>query len=319
MFVHDRKTKEELTLKTALVLSLVGLISISLNAQTKKVDISGIKKKYLDIPYENVPNSPKLDVYLPDSGEGPFPVIVYIHGGAYMFGDKRDAEVQPALEGLKREYAVVSINYRLAQVAKWPAQIYDCKAAVRWIRGNAKKYGFNSNRIAAWGASAGGQLAALIGTSGDVKSLENLELGYPDESSRVEAVVDWFGPTNFLKMDEQLKESALKSAFDNSGPNSPGSQLMGKNIADFPSLAAEADPDTYVSADDPPFFIQHGLEDNVVPYQGSVELAQNLGKTIGPEKVFLELFPSTNHYGHIFFTQENLDRVFQFLDRFLKR
>lgn len=306
-------------MKAILAFLLVALTSFAANAQMRKADVSGIKNKYLDIPYESVPNSPKLDVYLPDSGKGPFPVIVYIHGGAYMFGDKRDAEVEPALQGVNRGFAVVSINYRLAQVAKWPAQVYDCKAAIRWTRGNSKKYGFNPNEIAAWGASAGGQLAALLGTSGGVKSLENLKVGNPDESSRVEAVVDWFGPTNFLKMDEQLKESGLKSAFENSGPNSPGSQLMGKNISDFPNLVREADPDTYVSSEDPPFFIQHGLEDNVVPYQGSVELARKLGKAIGPEKVFLQLFPATSHYGKPFFTQENLNRVFSFLDKYLKK
>ncbi|MGO9482800.1 MAG: alpha/beta hydrolase fold domain-containing protein, partial [Candidatus Kryptoniota bacterium] len=285
----------------------------------RKADISAIKNKFLDIPYATVSKAQQLDIYLPDEGDGPFPVILSIHGGAFLGGDKRDGEEIPMLEGLKRGYAVISINYRLSQEAKWPAQIYDCKAAVRWIRANAKKYKLDPDKIAAWGGSAGGQLSALLGTSGNVKSLEDSTLGNANQSSRVQAVIDWFGPTNFLTMDEQLKESGVANPFRTSTPNSPASLLLGKNLEDVPELAKEADPDTYVSADAPPFFIQHGLEDNLVPYQGSILLARKLGKVLGYEKVFLELFPATGHEGPAFFTEDNVNRVFAFLDKYLKQ
>jgi acetyl esterase/lipase len=303
--------------KTTEILICTALFSQICYTQDQSIDISNIKNKYLDIPYAAVSDAQKLDIYLPDKGDGPFPVILSIHGGAFKFGDKGDSQVTPMLEGLKRGYTVVSINYRMSGEATWPAEINDCKAAVRWIKANSKEYKFNPDKIAAWGGSAGGHLSAILGTSGDIKTLEDLTLGNPEQSSRVNAVVDWFGPTDFLKMDEQLKESGVENPQIHSIPDSPESELIGKNLEDAPQLVEEANPETYVSSDDPPFFIQHGLEDNLVPYQGSVALARKLGKAIGYQKVFLELFPATHHGGDAFNTEENLDKVFKFLDKYL--
>jgi acetyl esterase/lipase len=294
-------------------------MSLAAIAQPKSAEISGVKNKFLDIPYATVSNAQRLDIYLPDEGHGPFPVILSIHGGAWLAGDKRDGQEKPMLEGLKRGYAVVSINYRLSREAKWPAQIHDCKAAVRWIRANAKGYRLDPDRIAAWGGSAGGHLSAMLGTSGDVQSLEDSTQGNADQSSRVQAVVDWFGPTDFSKMDEQLKESAVEHPMHHSVSQSPEAVLLGRNPEEAPALVKEADPATYVSSDDPPFLIQHGLEDNLVPFQGSVLLARKLGKVLGYRKVFLELFPATGHGGEAFRTEENLNRVFSFLDKCLKQ
>ena len=180
-------------------LILIGFLApiFSFGQGSRQPNIQNIKLKWLDIAYATTSTAQKLDVYLPE-GNGPFPVILSIHGGAFKAGDKRDGQLMPMLEGLKRGYAVVSINYRLSPEAIFPAQIYDVKAAVRWIRANAKQYKFNPDKIAAWGGSAGGTLTALVGTSGDVKELEDLSLGNPTQSSRVQAVVDWFGQTDFL-------------------------------------------------------------------------------------------------------------------------
>jgi acetyl esterase/lipase len=305
-------------MQNTLMWLFVWLIPLAAAAQPKEADISGIRNKFLDIPYATISNAQKLDIYLPEKGNGPFPVILSIHGGAWLAGDKRDGQVTPMLEGLKRGYAVVSVNYRLTREAKWPAQIHDCKGAVRWIRAHAKEYKLNSDKIAAWGGSAGGHLSAMLGTSGSIKSLEGPTLGNPEQSSRVQAVVDWFGPTNFSKMDEQLKESAVERPMRHSVAQSPESALLGKNLEDVPSLIKEADPGTYVSSDDPPFLIQHGLEDNLVPFQGSVLLARKLGKVLGHEHVSLELFAATGHGGGAFGTEENMRRVFNFLDKYLK-
>ena len=298
---------------------LVALASWACPAQMRGPDVSGIKNKFLGLPYAEVSDAQKLDIYLPEEGEGPFPLILSIHGGAFKAGDKRDGQLTPMLEGLKRGYAVVAINYRLSGEAVWPAQIYDCKAAVRWIRAHAGEYKLDPDKIAAWGGSAGGHLSAMLGVSGDVPSLEGLALGNPGQSSRVQAVVDWFGPTDFLKMDEQLKESGVANPMAHSVPDSPESELIGKNLEEAPELVKAANPETYISDDDPPFFIQHGLEDPLVPYQGSVLLARKLGAVLGYENVSLELFPATGHGGAAFETAENLDRVFAFLDRNFNR
>ena len=121
-------------------------------------DTSFVKRKFLDLPYAKLSNSQKLDIYLPDHGDGPFPVIVSIHGGAFMGCDKGDLQLLPMLEGLKQGFAVISINYRMSGEAKFPALVQDAKAAIRWIRGNAAKYELNPEKLVAWGGSAGGYL-----------------------------------------------------------------------------------------------------------------------------------------------------------------
>jgi len=287
-------------------------------AQSGKVNRDFIKRKWLDIPYATQSQAQKLDIYLPDEGNGPFPVILSVHGGAFKGGDKGDGQVNAMLEGLKRGYAVVSINYRLSGEAIWPAQIQDVKAAIRWIRANSKQYKLNSEKIAAWGGSAGGHLSAMAGTSGNVKELEDMSQGNADQSSRVQAVVDWFGPTDFLKMDEHAKESKVAKPQVHSIPDSPESQLIGKNLQDAPDLVKAANPETYISKDDPPFFIQHGLNDPLVPYPQSVDFAKKLEQTLGKGKVTIELIPETGHGGPAFQTEQNINKVFAFLDKYLK-
>ena len=113
------------------------VLSLALLAQPRPAEVSAIKRKWQDIAYANLSPSQKLDIYLPDEGDGPFPVIVSVHGGAFMFGDKVDGQLTPMLEGLKRGYAVVSINYRLSGEALFPANITDVKAAIRGVKANA--------------------------------------------------------------------------------------------------------------------------------------------------------------------------------------
>ncbi len=138
-----------------------------------------------------------LDLYLPP-GAGPAPLIVWIHGGAFRMGDKGD---RIPSEMLEQGYAIASLNYRLSQHALFPAQIEDCKAAVRWLRAHADTYALDPSRFASWGESAGGHLAAMLGTAGHERSFEVGE--HLEQSSRVQAVLDFFGPTDFLQMDAQ--------------------------------------------------------------------------------------------------------------------
>lgn len=289
----------------------------SLIAQIPIAKTDYVKRKYLDIAYGSASPAEKLDIYLPDEGNGPFPVIVSIHGGAFMIGDKGDIQVTPMLSGLKRGYAVVSINYRMSGEAIFPKDINDVKAAVRWIKTNAAKYNLNPAKIAAWGGSAGGNLAALAGTSGGVNELEDLSLGNPDQTSIVHAVVDWFGPINFLQMDEQFKLSG-KGNPDHGEANSPESKILGHQITQVPDLVKAANPATYINAANPPFFIEHGKEDQLVPTQQSINFAAELTRVLGDKRVTLTLLDGTRHGGPQFETPENLDRVFEFLDKYLK-
>jgi acetyl esterase/lipase len=288
--------------------------------QPPPADTGFIKRRFLNIPYADRSPAEKLDIYLPDSGDGLFPVIVAIHGGAFMGCDKADMQVLPMLESLKRGYAVVSINYRLSWEAKFPALVQDAKAAIRWIRANAKQYKLDPNKIGAWGGSAGGYLSTMLGTSAGIQGLEDLSLGDPDQTCHVQAVVAWYGPTNFLKMDEQLAESGLLAppGFRHNEANSPESLLLGQTITEIPEKVQTSNPETYVRPGGPPFLLQHGKKDSVVPVQQSIEFAAKLRQELGEDRVRLELLEGAEHADVRFETPENVARVLDFLDEQLK-
>ena len=198
----------------------------------------------------------------------PMPVTVYIYGGGWKAGS-RDAGIRPLSRLAAKGYFGASIEYRLSQEARFPAQIEDCKCAIRFLRSKAKEYGIDPERIGVWGPSAGGHLAALIGTSGDVKELEGTG-GSAEFSSRVQAVADWFGPTDFLKMGQ--------NKIDHDAANSPESQLIGGAIQENKAKVAKANPISYVTKDDPPFLIMHGDKDELVPLSQSEMLHEALQK-----------------------------------------
>ena len=283
-------------------------------------DTSHIHRKALNIPYALLSVAQSLDIYLPDADDGPFPVIIAIHGGAFMGCDKADLQVLPMLEGLQRGYAVVSINYRMSGEAQFPALVQDAKAAVRWVRANAQHYSLDPQRISAWGGSAGGYLVNMLGISAGVPELEDLGLGNPEQPCHVQAVVAWYAPANFLKMDEHLAESGLLAppGFRHNEANSPESLLLGQIITAIPERVKAANPETYIRPDGPPILLQHGTRDPVVPVQQSIELADKLRQVWGKERVTLELLEGAEHADARFETPENVARVLDFLDKHLK-
>jgi acetyl esterase len=229
-----------------------------------------------DIVYSQVADRKLLlDLYRPTKWSAPRPVIVWVHGGDWRIGSKGSGG--PARSMLNRGYAIVDVGYRLSDEAIFPAQVEDCKAAVRWVRANADKYGLDDDRIGAWGSSAGGHLVAFLGTTGYAKEFDTETNA--QYSSRVQAVCDWFGPTDFLQMDKYSLEG---SRLVHDARNSPESQLVGGPIQDEPyrSLVAKANPITYVTNDDPPFLIMHGDKDMLVPLHQS-ELLLNALKKAG--------------------------------------
>jgi len=224
------------------------------------------------------------------------------------------------LEGLNRGYAVVSMNYRMSGEAIFPALVQDVRAAIRWVRANAEQFLFDSTKIAAWGGSAGGYLALMAGVGAGISELDDPSLGNPGQPSHVQAVVSWFPPTDFLKMDEQLNESGFlpPPEFSHSGENSPESLILGQKITEIPDLVRAANPETYIRPGAPPFLLQHGTKDPVVPVQQSIEFAEKLEKVLGENKVTLELLEGAEHADVRFETPENVTRVLDFLDSHLK-
>jgi len=281
-----------------------------------RADVSHIRRKWLDIAYANTSQAQKLDLYLPEEGDGPFPVIVHIHGGGFAIGDKRDIHLLPLLRGLQRGYAVASVNYRLSGEAIFPAGLQDVKAAIRWLRANSDQHQLDGDRIVAWGGSSGGNLAAMVCLTPDVAELEDLSLGNAEIPCNVQAAVDWFGPTDFLKMDEQLVESGLGLA-DHSDADSPESRYLGAKITKIPETVRRANPMTYVRAGMPPILIQHGRLDPLVPVQQSDIFAQRLAQIVAPDRFEFDILEEAVHGDPLFESEENLDRVFRFIDRHL--
>ena len=243
----------------------------------------------------------KLDLYLPP-GDAVKPLIIWIHGGAWWAGSKDGPS--PAQQLISSGYAVAQISYRLSQVAPWPAQMHDCKAAVRWLRAKAAKYHLDPQRFAARGSSAGGHLVAVLGTSGDVVELEGASNDVK-ESSRVQAVVDWFGPTDFLQMDKAGSEMNHDAA------RSPESHLIGGPIQEDKEAAVKANPIAYVGKGAlPQFLIMHGERDRTVPFNQS-ELLRDALQAAHADVTFRPM-PGA---GHGFGGEKNIAPVREFLAR----
>jgi acetyl esterase/lipase len=197
----------------------------------------------------------KLDIAYPKDIKGKIPAIVYIHGGGWVLGDK---DPNQAITYAKNGFVGIAIQYRLSGVAKFPAAVHDCKAAIRWVRSKAEKYGIDPDKIGVIGESAGGHLSALLGTSGGDSFLEG-KGPYSEYSSKVQAVVDNFGPIDLMT----LKDTP--SPMDPNPNVGPIAGWLGKSAQEAPDLAKKASPATYIDPGDPPVLIMHGEKDNLVP------------------------------------------------------
>jgi acetyl esterase/lipase len=285
--------------------------------QIPPADVSHIKRKWLDLPYATLSPAQQLDIYLPDEGDGPFPVIMHLHGGGFEIGDKRDIHVLPYLKALEHGYAVVSVNYRLSGEAIFPAGLKDIKASIRWIRANGKTYHLDGDRIAACGGSAGGNYAAMVCLTANVTEFDDPRLGNTEYPCNVQAAVDMFGPTDFMKMDAQLDENGFGPGH-HGGADSPESRYLGAKPSEVPLKVELANPMTYVNDHMPPLLIQHGRLDSMVPVQQSMMFADKLERYVGHDRFEFDIIEGAGHGDPLFDTDENMERVFSFLDKHLK-
>ena len=262
---------------------------------------SGVRV-FRDLPYvEGGHEQQRLDLYLPEKADARRPLVVWVHGGGWEAGRKEDS---PAQWLVGKGYAVASINYRLSQHAVFPAQIQDCKAAIRWLRANAAKYGLDPNRVGVAGDSAGGHLVALLGTTDGAKELEGSQ-GNLDQSSRVQAVVDFYGPTDFVSWDPRFSNYAYAVI----------TRLIGGPPHENKEKARKASSVAYVNKDSAPFLILHGDKDGIVPLAQSRELAEALKKA-GVE-VDLRVVKGSGHGGPAFLSPESRKLIDEFLAKHL--
>ena len=296
------------------VVVLTGLSALADAPEKKGSQVPEGTRVEKDLEYGPHGVGNKLDLYIPEKADKPLPLIIWIHGGGWTAGSKDGGVL--GLGMLKLGYALASINYRLSQEEKYPAQIEDCKAAVRFLRANAKKYNLDPDHIGVFGASAGGHLVALLGATGGVKELEG-DGPNQDVSSAVQAVVDWFGPTDMLKMKEECKEQPdIKWAFDADSADCPVGKLFGGPVQDHKELAEKANPIHYITKDAAPFLIMHGDKDNLVPLAQSRILDEAL-KAAKVEST-LVVIEGNGHGGAGFVSVENLQKIVDFFDKHLK-
>ncbi len=249
-----------------------------------------------------------LDLYLPEAkSDKPNPLVVYIHGGGWEAGSKDQADVLVGLIKNGTPYAGASLNYRLTDQAQWPAQIYDCKAAIRWLRAHAQEYNLDPDKIAVFGISAGGHLVSMLGVTGGVKELEG-ELGkHLDQSSRVSCVMDFCGPSDFLTF------GGKGSVLDPDDPKGPLAKLIGGPLKDRQEEGRKASPVTYITQDDAPFLIIHGDKDNLVPYAQATEFETALKAAHVPA-----ILLTGNDGGHVFLSGPLVERMYAFNARHLQ-
>lgn len=242
-----------------------------------------------------------LDIYLPKVVKTKYPVVLYIYGSAWQSNSSKTSDMNTVGAALLNAgYAVVSINHRSSSDAKFPAQIQDVKAAIRFVRGNSAKYNFDTCFVGISGSSSGGHLSSLAGTSGKVKTftvgsatmdIEGSLGSFTGFSSSVNAVCDWFGPMYLLKMD------SCGNTTQHGADNSPGSLILGGPIKQNLDKEALLEPKTYIDPTDPPFLIFHGTADNVVPYCASVFFNKDL-KAKGVQSEYIEV-PGGQHYTNV--------------------
>jgi len=305
-----------------ITIAFLWLASSSLSAQLPKQDddapqsrtiklgenakVRALKKKKLQfekkggVVYRTIGDEQiKCDVYTPE-GEGPFPAILAVHGGAWRQGTKF-ALLRHAWKMAQSGYVVVAINYRHAPKHPFPAQIHDCKHAIRWMKANSKPYKIDTERIGAFGYSAGGHLVSLLGTSDKYDGLEGeIETGFEKYDTRVKAVAAGGAPCEFSWIDENSKVL---------------SYWLGGSRNEKPTAFRDASPTSYVTSDDPPFFLFHGESDMIVP----ISTSQTFQAALREKGITCQHCTDKNS-GHIatFSDLQWMDKAIEFFDKHLK-
>ena len=256
---------------------------------TQEIDVSGIKRKWLDVAYADQSPAQKLDIFLPDEGEGPFPVYIFMHGGAYLFGAKRDAQLFHAIDGVTKGYAVVTVEQRLA------------------------------------GDSAGAYYAIMCAATQDIPGFEDETMGNAGVSSKVQAVIGFYGCYDLMKMLPPEMPEPPKGAAPGPGAGGPPmpdlyQALVGAKPRAIHGLMYFTNPFNFITDKFPPILIQAGTKDQIVPPSQSQMLYDKVVEKCGEGRAELEFFEGWNHGGFStdWYEPKHQGHIYQFLDRLFK-
>ena len=279
-------------------------------------DPSAIKHSTVNVQYGTLPEQ-LLDIYKPDAGEGPFPVVFYVHGGGWVEGSKTLAPLQGIIGLIDHGYVVISVDYRLAPATKFPEFLFDIKTAVRWARAHAGAYGFDPKRFGMIGDSAGGHLTLMMGFTAGHPEYAGEAYGWAGESDELQAICDMYGLSTLVDpMTPFYLESGVPRAMrDIQGEPTLFDRAFGTDNADLLKLIS---PLSYIHRNVPPVLILHGKKDGIVPYQHSTILKQKIDKICGEGRAELILYDDRNHADYDFNKVGNSDTAAKFFDRYLK-
>ena len=278
------------------------------------LDTDDIARKFLNCMYGDDPRQ-AVDIYLPNIGNGPFPVVFYVHGGAWQRGQKDDVQLVPFIGGVKRGYAVVSIGYRLVPDVRYPDNMFDIKAALRWVAKNADSYMLDSSRTALCGSSAGAHLALMAAFTQNQVAFGDIP---NTPTCKILTMVEQFGPTDIGMFHAHYDQSGYPRL---QAPGAPSAvdAMLGVRAELIPNLLRFYNPIDCVHPDVPPILIQHGKRDPMVPYQQSVELFERINNVAGQGTAELDISEDFLHADPGYAGVESVDRIFGFIDRHLKR
>lgn len=279
-----------------------------------KLDHSHITRKHINIAYGEAKNQ-KMNIYLPESGDGPFPVIFFLHGGGWQGGSRHDTQVNPFLHGIERGYAVISCGYRLMPEVNYPENLYDVKAALRFIGEHGSKYMLDTEHLVIAGASAGAHLAMMTAFTQGMPAFEGSEIS---TAPVIRAVVDQFGPTDFAMENAQFEESGY-ARMNPPAPAGKGTadRLLNADTSVNPHLVSFVSPIMNVHKDIPPVLILHGKYDPMVPYQQSVTLYDKICKICGEGHAKLIISDECTHADTKYESEPYTTEIFTFIEKYI--
>ncbi|MGN0353807.1 MAG: alpha/beta hydrolase fold domain-containing protein, partial [Muricoprocola sp.] len=248
----------------------------------------------------------KLDIYYPEVGEGPYPMFIEIHGGAWYFGQKRSVEFEPFLLGRERGFACISLEYTMSPEGHYPLPIIEIKSAIRFLKKNAEQYNLDPNKVVVWGGSAGAHLAGLAATSCDTGYLEEDINHLEGISAKPEVLILWYGCFDYYRNGRYLEDWIYQNFFGTEDLESVKGQLE------------MSSPLAHITENICPTMIQHGLQDSIVPYTQSLGYFEKIREMGAEKKCCFELLPECEHADAVLFSEKNVSHMFDYIEKVLE-